>query len=302
MYYNKLSDHLKNRFGCKVYKLSLSCADTCPNRDGTLGTRGCIFCKDGSGAFAETGDVNGQIERAKLRVSAKHGEKFIAYFQSYTSTYAPTERLREAFSAALDRPDIVALSVATRPDCLEEDKLALLAELARKKPVTVELGLQTVHERTARYIRRGYKTPVYFDAVRRLKEAGLEVVTHVILFLPGESEQMMLETVKRAGEVTDGIKLQLLHVLRGTDLEKDYLAGGFSLPDLESYVDTLEKCVSVLPPRVVIHRLTGDGDKRDLVAPLWTADKKRVLNRVNARFERDNVTQGSFLLNNVEII
>lgn len=291
MYYNGLSENLIKRFGCKVYKLSLSSGCTCPNRDGTLGTGGCIFCKDGSGGFAAAGDVDGQIERAKALVAAKGAKKYIAYFQSYSNTYAPVRRLRELFSRAIRRPEVVGLSVATRPDCLEDDKIEMLRGLSRIKPVTVELGLQTVHEQTARYIRRGFTTDVWRDAVKRLKDAGIETVTHVILFLPGETEEMMLETVREAA-VSDGIKLQLLHVLSGTGLEKDYAAGKFTLPSMEEYVNVLENCVRALPGRVVIHRLTGDGARRDLVAPLWSADKKRVLNYVRYRFEKDNVIQG----------
>ncbi len=296
MYYNSLNENLKARFGQKIYKLTLDGGMTCPNRDGTLGTRGCIFCSGGSGAFAARGKtVAEQIEAAKARVSGKiKSGKYIAYFQSYTNTYADVGYLRKIFTQAAEHPDIAALSVATRPDCLEEEKTELLAELSKVKPVTVELGLQTVHEQTARYIRRGYPLPVFDDAVKRLRRAGLETVAHVILFLPGESEQMMLKTVRHAADCgIDGIKLQLLHVLAGTDLEKDYAAGKFSLPSMEQYIQTLKKCIRILPPNVVIHRLTGDGAKRELVAPLWSADKKRVLNAINAEFKRDNVIQGS---------
>lgn len=288
MSYQRLSDNLKARFGEKVYKLSLDGGMTCPTRDGTLDTRGCIFCRDGSGAFAERGAaIEEQIERAKRRVAGKAtGGRYIAYFQSYTGTYAPVSYLRDLFSRAIAHPDVVALSVATRPDCLEREKIELLKELAAQKPVTVELGLQTVHEQTARYLRRGYATPVYDDAMARLRKAGLETVTHIILYLPGETEEMMLETVRHAVRCkTDGVKLQLLHVLEGTDLAKDYARGAFTLPTMERYVDTLEKCLAILPDRVVVHRLTGDGDKRHLIAPLWTADKKRVLNYINQRLQ-----------------
>ena len=278
-----LSDHYRKKFGCKVYKLSLDGGFTCPNRDGTLGTGGCIFCSaSGSGDFAEgaCGSIEEQLERAKARVERKNkGGKYIAYFQSFTNTYAPVERLRELYTAAMAPEDIVGLAIGTRPDCLGEAVVQLLAELNRIKPVSVELGLQTVHEETIRYIRRGYPNEVYFDAVRRLKAAGIEVVTHIILGLPGETAAMAAETTRQAVAAgTDGIKFQLLHVLRGTDLEKDYLAGKFQALTLEEYGMILKQCIAVLPEDTVVHRITGDGAKRDLIAPLWSGDKKRVLN------------------------
>ena len=276
-----LSQHYREKFGCKVYKLSLNGGFSCPNRDGTLGTGGCIFCT-GSAEFAESGceDTALQLERAKARVSAKNkGGKYIAYFQSFTNTYAPVQILRQRFLEAIAPEEIVGLSLGTRPDCLGEDVVALLAEINRIKPVSVELGLQTVHEQTARYIRRGYETAVYYDAVDRLKAAGIEVVTHIIIGLPGETARMAVETTEaavRAG--TDGVKFHLLHVLRGTDLAKDYAAGKFACLTLEEYGDILKQCVAALPEDTVVHRITGDGAKRDLIAPLWSADKKRVLN------------------------
>ena len=281
--YTTLNDHYRAKFGCKVYKLSIDGGFTCPNRDGTVGVGGCIFCSAaGSGEFAEGCGVSivEQLEKAKNRVSAKNKEgKYMAYFQSFTNTYAPVEILREKFTAALSPDDIVGLAIGTRPDCLQEDVVALLAELNQIKPVSVELGLQTVHEASVSYIRRGYVNQIYFDAVTRLKEAGLEVVTHIILGLPGETAQMAAETTRRAVEAgTDGVKFHLLHVLRGTDLEKDYHAGKFDCLTLEEYTHWLKLCLRELPPRVVVHRITGDGAKRDLIAPLWSADKKRVLN------------------------
>ena len=281
--YTTLNDHYRAKFGCKVYKLSIDGGFTCPNRDGTVGFGGCIFCSAaGSGEFAagENSSVAAQLEQAKTRVSAKNkGGKYIAYFQSFTNTYAPVEVLQEKFTAALAPEDIVGLSVGTRPDCLPEDVIALLSELNRIKPVTVELGLQTIHDPSIAYIRRGYVNQVYFDAVARLKAAGLEVVTHIILGLPGETALMAAETTRKAVEAgTDGVKFHLLHVLRGTDLETDYRAGKFECLSLEEYTQWLKLCLAELPPRVVVHRLTGDGAKRDLVAPLWSADKKRVLN------------------------
>ena len=285
-----LSDHYREKFGCKVYKLSLDGGFTCPNRDGTLDTRGCIFCSGaGSGEFAEgpCGDIPAQLERAKGRVAAKNrGGKFIAYFQSFTNTYAPVERLRRLFEAAMAPEDIVGLAIGTRPDCLGDDVLALLEELNHRKPVSVELGLQTVHEETANYIRRGYETAVYFDAVRRLQAAGIEVVTHILLGLPGETTDMMVETTRQAVEAgTDGLKFHMLHVLRGTDLASEYAAGKFRVFSLEEYGAVLKQCLAVVPERVVIHRITGDGAKRDLIAPLWSADKKRVLNYLHKVLE-----------------
>ena len=276
-----LSQYYREKFGCKVYKLSLDGGFSCPNRDGTLGTGGCIFCT-GSGEFAEGGPdpVAEQLERARRRVNSKNKEgKYIAYFQAFTNTYGPVERLRQLYSAAIAPEDIVGLAIGTRPDCLGEDVVQLLARINRIKPVSVELGLQTVHEETARYIRRGYPSSVYFDGVKRLKAAGIEVVTHIILGLPGETEEMMLKTTEAAVQAgTDGVKFHLLHVLRGTDLAKEYEAGKFACLTLEEYGALLKKCVDILPERVVIHRITGDGAKKDLVAPLWSADKKRVLN------------------------
>ena len=276
-----LSEYYREKFGCKVYKLSLDGGFSCPNRDGTLGTCGCIFCT-GSGEFAEGGPepIEVQLERAKARVRDKNkGGKYIAYFQAFINTYAPVERLRKLYYEAIAPEDILGLSVGTRPDCLGQDIIDLLSEVNRVKPVSVELGLQTVHEKTARYIRRGYETAVYYDAVRRLKGEGIEVVTHIILGLPGETEEMMVQTTEAAVSAgTDGIKFHLLHVLRGTDLAKEYAAGKFRCLTLEEYGQILKKCADVLPETVVVHRITGDGAKRDLIAPLWSADKKRVLN------------------------
>lgn len=276
-----LSQHYKETFGCKVYKLSLDGGFSCPNRDGTLGHGGCIFCT-GSGEFAEGGPdpIAAQLERAKERVISKNKDgKYIAYFQAFTNTYAPVEQLHRLYYEAIAPEDIVGLSIGTRPDCLGSDVVALLKEINRVKSVSVELGLQTIHEKTARYIRRGYETAVYYDAVRRLKAAGIDVVTHIILGLPGETEEMMLQTTKSVVEAgTDGVKFHLLHVLRGTDLQKDYEAGKFACMSLEEYGDLLKKCVAMLPENIVVHRITGDGAKKDLIAPLWSADKKRVLN------------------------
>lgn len=286
MKYYSLNNYLRDTFGCKVYKLSLNGGFTCPNRDGTIDTRGCIFCsKGGSGDFAESPllSISEQIEAGKKRVENKIKDgKYIAYFQAFTNTYAPVEVLRQKFTEAMESEDIVALSVATRPDCLGDDVLKLLAELNKIKPVFVELGLQTIHQKTADYIRRGYTLEVYDEAVKNLKSIGINTVVHIIIGLPGESKDDILETVHyvcKSG--IDGIKLQLLHVIKGTDLEKDYNSGKFTLPSLDEYIDIIKSCVEIIPEGVVIHRLTGDGAKKDLVAPLWSADKKNVLNKIN---------------------
>ena len=269
---------------------------TCPNRDGTLGSRGCSFCLGGSGSFAEEkcSAVTEQIERAKRRVEKKNPSgRYIAYFQSYTGTYAPAERLNALFGEAIAHPDIAAISVGTRPDCLPPEVIELLVRLNKIKPVWVEFGLQTIHEKTAERIRRGYPLSVFDDAVKRCKASGLYTVVHMIIGLPGETPEMAAQTAAYIGKSgADGIKLQLLHVLRGTDLADEYAAGLFDVMSMEEYIAALEECVRQLPPQITIHRLTGDGDKKYLVAPLWSADKKRVLNEVNAAFRRDNVIQG----------
>ena len=290
----RLNEYLKERFGQKVYKIALSADVTCPVRDGTIDTRGCIFCsKGGSGDFAEDAglSVTEQMERAKKRVEKKiKNGKYIAYFQSFTNTYGNLEYLRSIYLEAIKPNDIVALSIATRPDCLSEEVLDLLAEVNRIKPVWVELGLQTIHERSADYIRRGYPLNIYDEAVRNLKERGIEVIVHVILGLPGETEEDMEETVKYVvSSGADGIKLQLLHVLKGTDLEKDYLDGKVPIMNLDEYTDLVVKLVKLIPDNVVIHRLTGDGPKRILVAPKWTGDKKKVLNTLNRKLKENGL-------------
>ena len=276
-----LSQYYREKFGCKVYKLSLDGGFSCPNRDGKIGTGGCIFCT-GSGEFAEGGPdpIALQLERAKLRVNSKNKDgKYIAYFQAFTNTYAPVERLSTLYYEAIAPDDIVGLAIGTRPDCLEDDVIALLKEINSVKPVSVELGLQTIQEETARYIRRGYAADVYYDAVRRLKDAGIEVVTHIILGLPGETPEMMIQTTKASVQAgTDGVKFHLLHVLKNTDLAKDYEAGKFDCLSLEAYGEILKACIRCLPESVIVHRITGDGAKKDLIAPLWSGDKKRVLN------------------------
>ena len=293
--YRSFNQAMGERFGCKVYKLALDGGFTCPTRDGTLDTRGCIFCADGSGDFATPvgGDVYAAIEKAKERVADKGGKRFIAYFQSYTGTYAPVGRLRALYTGAITHPDVAALSVATRPDCLPDEVIALLAELNTLKPVWVELGLQTVHGETARYIRRGWALPVFDSAVKRLREAGLTLIVHMILGLPGETPEMMAETAQYIGKNgAQGVKFQLLHVPEGTDLAEDYRRGAFRTLTMDEYIDVLESCIESVPADMVIHRLTGDGAKKNLIAPLWSADKKRVLNEIGQRFELDDVQQG----------
>lgn len=295
MYLNLLNDRLKEAYGVKVYKLALSSGCSCPNRDGTLGTRGCIFC-DGAGAFAASGGIGEQMEdaKARLRGKIKGQAKYIAYFQSFTNTYGDIGRLEALFSAAMEGEEVAALSVATRPDCLGQEVLAMLERLGRRKPVWVELGLQTIHPATAAYIRRGYGLEVYDRAVEDLHAAGAEVVVHQILGLPGETAADMAETARYIGKSgAEGIKFHLLHVLRGTDLAAEYRAGKFEVMTPEAYIAALEECVRSIPQEMVIHRLTGDGAKRDLVAPLWSGDKKRVLNAIHASFARHDVEQGS---------
>ena len=298
--YYSLNEYYKQRYGKKVYRLAISGGMTCPNRDGSIGERGCIFCSaGGSGEFASSAalSVTKQLEEAKRRVHAKTRDNlYIAYFQPFTNTYAPVERLRALYETAIAPNDIVGLSIGTRPDCLPPEVIDLLKEINEKKPVTVELGLQTIHESTARYIRRGYPLSVYDQAVHALHQAGIEVITHVILGLPGETEEMMLETVKYVGQVTDGIKLQLLHVLEDTDLADDYRRGLFRVMTQEEYASLLCRCIRILPRNVVICRLTGDGDKRSLIAPLWSADKKRVLNFINKMLTDNNIQQGEQII------
>ncbi|MCR5336949.1 MAG: TIGR01212 family radical SAM protein [Lachnospiraceae bacterium] len=285
-------EYLKERFGQKVYRIALDGGFTCPNRDGTLGSRGCIFCSGyGSGDFAcdRNLSITEQIEKGKELVRGKMpaGQgKYIAYFQAFTGTYAPAWRLREVYEEAIAHPDIEVLSIATRPDCLPDQVLDLLTEMNHKKPVWVELGLQTIHEKTAEYIRRGYPLSVYDDAIRKLSERGIEVITHIILGLPGETREEMLQTAAYVGQgPIAGIKIQLLHVLEGTDLAAEYKKGSFDCMTMEEYTDLVRDCIALLPEHVVIHRMTGDGAKKDLIAPLWSGDKKRVLNMLRSKLE-----------------
>lgn len=296
-HYYSLNEYYQQKYGKKVYKLSINAGLSCPNRDGACGTGGCIFCsRGGSGEFAADASLSipEQLEQAKRRVRAKTRDNaYIAYFQPFSNTYGAIDHLRKIYYEAIAPEDIVGLSVATRPDCLPDEVIALLDEINRIKPVTVELGLQTIHPSTAAYIRRGYDLPVYDEAVGRLHAIGVEVVTHLILGLPGESVDKMLDSVRYVGSVTDGVKLQLLHVLKDTDLADRYKAGEFETLSLAQYTDILCRALEVLPKNVVIHRLTGDGDKRSLIAPLWSADKKRVLNHIKKALDDRAIIQGS---------
>lgn len=287
--YYSINSYLKKEYKMKVYKVSLDGGFSCPNRDGKLGTGGCIFCsKGGSGDFASSRNlsIKDQIEEGKKRIESKLPKDeevgYIAYFQAFTNTYATVEELRSKYMEAVNADGIVAISIATRPDCLSIDVLNLLKEINQIKPVWVELGLQTIHKKTADYIRRGYELEVYDKAVQNLKGIGVKIVTHVILGLPGESKEDMLETVKYVSKTqTFGIKLQLLHVLENTDLATDYENGMFDTLSMEDYIDIVKDALSIIPKTMTVHRLTGDGDKRILIAPMWSADKKRVLNTIN---------------------
>ncbi len=320
--WHSLDHELKHRFGTKVYKIALDGGMTCPNRDGSLDTRGCIFCSAGGSGehavplgdlahtkgpiFQDQSNVSAheqlqalildQIEAGSARIRRKLGsspEAYIAYFQSYTNTYAPISYLQGLFTAAIRHPKVRALSIATRPDCLSEEVLDLLSDLDQIKPVWIELGLQTIHEDTAVFIRRGYPLSCFQDAVERLRARGLETIVHVILGIPGEGREEMLDTVRYlARQDIQGIKLQLLHILKGTDLADLYARHPFPLLSMEGYLDLVIDCIALLPPDIVIHRLTGDGPKSLLIAPLWSTNKHLVLNRLNQRFRERGVTQG----------
>jgi radical SAM protein (TIGR01212 family) len=280
--YRTANDYYQEKFGCKVYKLSMDGGFTCPNRDGTVSTGGCIFCSAlGGGEFAERGtDIRQQLESAKKRVDAKiKNGKYIAYFQSFTNTYAPDDRLQPLFSEAMAPDYIVGLNIATRPDCLPDATIDLLRELNAIKPVTVELGLQTASDAVADYVNRGYQTAVYADAVSRLKKAGIEVITHIIIGLPEDDPVATTKYAVACG--TDGVKFHLLHILKNTRLAIEYEAGRVEALTLEAYAATLKTCIDLLPPETVVHRITGDGAKKDLIAPLWSADKKKTLNFLN---------------------
>lgn len=295
--YHSFDYMLKERFGEKIYKVALDAGMTCPNRDGTLGSRGCIFCSaGGSGDFAGSrqDSITQQIEKQAASIRQKRGvAKFIAYFQAYTNTYAPVNYLRKIYTEAISHPDIVAISIGTRPDCLDADILQLLDELNQKKPVWVELGLQTIHEATAQYIRRGYPLSCFEQAVSELRKRNLDVIVHTILGLPGESKNNILSTIEYLNhQDIQGIKLQLLHVLKGTDLAEDYLAGKFQVYSMEEYLELVIDCLEHLNPEIVIHRLTGDGTKDLLIAPLWSSAKRTVLNTLHRECKLRHAFQG----------
>ena len=301
--YYSLDHYFKKTFGTKVYKIALNAGMTCPVRDGTLGSRGCIFCsKGGSGDFASAAAVNGkpdikaQLEEGKKLVSSKNPVKYLAYFQAYTNTYAPADELRSLYKAALDDRDVIGISIATRPDCLPDEVLKLLDELKReypKKVIWIELGLQTIHRETVKYIRRGYEASVFELAVHRLNDMGIPVVVHVILGLPGESVEMMHSTIEYLNTFPIfGIKLQLLHVLSGTDMADDFEARKFDVLTRSEYTDIVISCMELLSPEIVIHRLTGDGPKSILIAPGWSGDKKTVMNGIHSEMRKRNTFQG----------
>ncbi len=297
--YYSLSCRMEEIFHTKVYKLSLNGGMSCPNRDGKIGRGGCIFCSaGGSGDFAgnQSLSIHQQIEeQKKLLAGKRNADKFIAYFQAYTNTYAPVAYLREIFTEAIQHPEVVALSIGTRPDCLGDDVLALLDELNHQKPVWVELGLQTIHPASAAYIRRGYDMPCFEKAVKDLRDLHIEVIVHTILGLPGENEAMNLETMNYLNHMDiQGIKLQLLHVLKGTDLANDYQKGQFQVLSKDDYLNRVIHCLEVLSPEIVIHRVTGDGPKDLLIAPLWSSAKRSVLNELHHRMKIMDAWQGKY--------
>lgn len=299
--YHSLDYEMKRRFGEKVYRLSLNGGMTCPNRDGKCGTRGCIFCSEGgSGDFAASSalSVSEQLASQKEMIRKKRPvNRFIAYFQAYTNTYAPVSYLRPLFLEAIHDPEVVALSIATRPDCLGDDVLQLLDELNHIKPVWVELGLQTMHEASAKFIRRGYPLSCFEQSVASLRAIGIEVIVHVILGLPGETEEQMLDTCRYLNTIDiQGIKLQLLHILKHTDLAALFEAEPFPVMSMEAYISLLIHCIEQLSPHLVIHRLTGDGPKDLLIAPLWSTHKRTVLNQIHATFKQRGTWQGKYYI------
>lgn len=300
MYINTFNNAMKKRFGKKMYRLSLDYSFGCPNRDGTAGSGGCIFCSaSGAGNFSGTGgSLEEKIQSAKLKIKSKTGENcgYIAYFQSYTNTYAPVETLEKIFTEAVMRDDISAVSIATRPDCLPQDIVDLLGKLNKIKPIWVELGLQTSNEKTAQLINRCYPLKCYDEAAEKLHLQNIDVITHIIIGLPGETVDDIKATVNHTTLMkTDGIKLHLLYVLKNTALFDMYKNGEFKTLELEEYADILCELIPLIPEDTVIHRFTGDGDKKELVSPLWSADKKRTLNYINKIFKERNIIQGSLL-------
>ncbi len=297
---NMLSDYLKSEYGKKLYKLLLSGGMTCPNRDGKCGIGGCIFCSgEGSGEYSQKydEDISVQIEKAKTMLSQKELEngEFIAYFQSFSNTYDTPENIRKLYLPVVRRSDIKILDIATRPDCIDDNILHVLSELNDIKPLWVELGLQTIHDNTAKYIRRGYPLSVYKATAKKLRANGIKVITHLILGLPGETKADMIESARLAGEYSDGIKFHALLVQKGTEIEKDYLRGDFETLERDEYIDILCECIRSIPESVVIHRLTSDGDKKTLISPLWTLDKPKVLREIENAFYDKDIFQGEYL-------
>lgn len=307
--YNNLDYYMKHTYGRKIYKIALDGGMSCPNRDGVLDTRGCIFCsKGGSGDFAvpfdpENPSVHDQLQEGKQRIINKAGENagFIGYFQSYTNTYAPIPHLEKIYTEALSEEDCIGISIGTRPDCLSEDVLILFAKLKETFPdkfIWVELGLQTIHRNTAQYIRRGYELSVFEEATKKLATLSIPIIVHVILGLPGESVEDMLATVEYLNTFPIfGIKLQLLHVLEGTDLANDYADRKFDVLTMEEYIDIVIRCLERLCQDIVIHRLTGDGSQDILIAPDWSKNKKKVLNTLLHEMKERNTWQGKFYEN-----
>lgn len=301
--YHSLDHYLKETYHTKVYRIALNAGMSCPNRDGSLGRGGCIFCSaGGSGDFAGSPalSVTEQLRREKEVIRSKRCcDTFIAYFQAFTNTYAPSERLRSLYGEAAADPEVAVISIATRPDCLPEDVIVLLSELNRRKTVWVELGLQTIHDATREFTRSGFSYGVFLDAVRRLHTAGIPVIVHLILGLPGETRDMMLASVKAMAQLPiQGVKLQLLHVLRGTVLADCYETQPFPIFSMEDYCETVIDCLELLPPRMIIHRLTGDGPRDLLLAPLWSTRKRDVLNHIRRRMKERNTWQGRLFCRN----
>lgn len=300
--YYSLDAYFKNTYGCKCYKIALDGGFSCPNRDGTIGVGGCIFCSmGGSGDFSistlETPSIEEQIKASlSLMGDKKTGNRFVAYFQAFTNTYGPIDKLRALYTNALAHPDIIGISIATRPDCLGEEVLDLLSELQKAYPdkfIWIELGLQTIHEETAKYIRRGYALPVFEQAALALKERNIPFIVHVIIGLPGESLEMLLDTIQYLNGIRPfGIKLQLLHILKETDLAHDYLEHQFDALSEDTYINWLSVCIASLHPNIVLHRVTGDGPKNLLIAPLWSGNKRGVLNHLHQYLKEHNIYQG----------
>lgn len=295
--YLSANEYFRSRFGVKLIKIALDGGFTCPNRDGTLSSKGCIFCSEmGSGDFSGSRNktITQQITEMKDKMKIKWPNgKYLAYFQAFTSTYAPIDSLRCKYIEAIADDDILAISIATRPDCLNYDILELLSEINKIKPVFVELGFQSSKKQSVELINRCYENEVFSNAIKQLKAININTIAHVILGLPFETKEDMLSTVSYVSECgADGIKLQLLHVLKNTPLEKYYSTTGFHILSMEEYIDCVISAIEILPPNIVIHRITGDGDKNLLIEPKWSLNKKIVLNSINKAFIEKDTFQG----------